>query len=550
MTDLLQSDKTSTNISLYQPPTSLSSTINQITPQGGTLTVSGTLTATSLQGSLTGNVTGTATDFNNGTSFSSDGTVTATNFAGNLSATTTTIKNLQFTAQGQQIKDKDGNNVLQADTASSQNILGNASHTSIVTGSSVNLNGSTIGLGTLVTSPTINTGSGGSGGTINATTVNANLTGNVTGNVTGSSGSCTGNAATATTATNFNNGTSSSSGGTVTATTFSGNLSGNLTSGTTTMNNLQFNSGTKTVTDSTGAIVLSSGGSGGAANTISNTSRITNVRGSTVNLTTTGTLNADASTINLGNNTTNPTINTGSGGSGGAINASTVTTTTLAYGGGLNYCSLAFGVVPTFGNTSISSKILGYPNIKIGDNTSFLINQNYKNTFSGVTSIAIPFNTNAYTPAGTDLSVSNPVCRIQFAATSVTDPCYFPIGDTSVGAPTQLLYTSGLTSTTVAIPAISTSQTYLYGNGGTLGCYGPGGVTSTIDLHYTGATFVVDGNPQINVSCSTVGIVSGLNYGVQTTAFCMSSSKTLTIYCKDIFGAAINMSGSYTITYI
>jgi hypothetical protein len=58
-------------------------------------------------------------------------------------------------------------------------------------------------------------------GTVYATAFNGPLTGavtgDVTGNVTGSSGSCTGNA---TTATNFSNGTSSSSGGTVTATTF------------------------------------------------------------------------------------------------------------------------------------------------------------------------------------------------------------------------------------------------------------------------------------------------------------------------------------------
>jgi hypothetical protein len=42
-------------------------------------------------------------------------------------------------------------------------------------------------------------------GIITATGFNGNLTGDVTGNVSGSSGSCTGNAATATTATNLAN---------------------------------------------------------------------------------------------------------------------------------------------------------------------------------------------------------------------------------------------------------------------------------------------------------------------------------------------------------
>lgn len=65
-------------------------------------------------------------------------------------------------------------------------------------------------------------------GTLSTLTVTAAIIGSVT----GSSGSTTGNAATAT---NFNNGTSSSSGGTVTATTFvgavTGTASGNLVSG-------------------------------------------------------------------------------------------------------------------------------------------------------------------------------------------------------------------------------------------------------------------------------------------------------------------------------
>jgi hypothetical protein len=62
-------------------------------------------------------------------------------------------------------------------------------------------------------------------GNFSAGTITAALTGNVTGNVTGSSGSCTGNSATATTATN-------QSGGTVSATT--GSFSGLVTGATAT----------------------------------------------------------------------------------------------------------------------------------------------------------------------------------------------------------------------------------------------------------------------------------------------------------------------------
>ena len=502
--DIFTGDKTSTNINpCGSSPVSLSSTINSIIPSGGTLaitgneTVSGTVSAT-FSGSLTGNVTGnvsgssgsctgnaatatTATNFNNGTSSSSGGTITATtvnanltgNVTGNVSgssgsctgnaATATTAVALSggtVTTGTNSISTSSGTltvpnllsdgtntiykyiplaNIIAYGTSTSGGILiGSASASPVNIGTSGNIN-----LGYSITAPTINTGSGGSGGTINAATVNANLTGNVTGNVSGSSGSCTGNAATATTATNFNNGTSSSSGGTITA-------------------------------------------------------------------------------------------------------------TTLSYGGG-NFCTLFSGVIPTFGNTSIPTRYLGYK-INLGDNSGYLIQNNYYQTFSGVTSISIPFNTSAAARSGTDLSASNPVCRIQFAATGSSDPCNFLIGDTSVAGVSQLVYSSSSSSSAVMIPAFSTSKAYLFGIFQNFVspyyCYGPGGVTSTIDLQYTGGTFPIDGNPQVNVSCKTVSIVQGFNYGVQNTTFCMSTSKTLTIYCQTTSGAAINMTGSYTVTYI
>jgi len=63
---------------------------------------------------------------------------------------------------------------------------------------------------------------------------NPTFNGTVTGGAGGFVGALTGNVAgNATTATNFNNGTSSSSGGTVTATTFAGALSGNASTATT-----------------------------------------------------------------------------------------------------------------------------------------------------------------------------------------------------------------------------------------------------------------------------------------------------------------------------
>ena len=63
-------------------------------------------------------------------------------------------------------------------------------------------------------------------GNFSAGTITASLTGNVTGNVTGSSGSCTGNSATATTATN-------QSGGTVSATTMAASGAVTMTANTT-----------------------------------------------------------------------------------------------------------------------------------------------------------------------------------------------------------------------------------------------------------------------------------------------------------------------------
>ena len=76
----------------------------------------------------------------------------------------------------------------------------------------------------------------GATGIITATGFSGPLTGNVTGNVTGSSGSCTGNSATATVATNAQGltGTPNITGGTVTGTdaTFSGNLTVNGTTTT------------------------------------------------------------------------------------------------------------------------------------------------------------------------------------------------------------------------------------------------------------------------------------------------------------------------------
>ena len=216
--DVFTGDKTSTNTNPYGSIVS-SSTINSIIPSGGTLaitgdeTVSGTLTSSSFIGSLTGNVTGnisgssgsctgnaatatTATNFNNGTASSSGGNVTCSALIG---------------PQGNYC----------STTSSVVNTFGNSAYPSKLSGITTTVDSATgqIYLGTSTSNPTINTGSGGSGGTINAATVNAALTGNVTGNVTGSSGSCTGNAATATTATNFNNGTSSSSGGNVTCST-------------------------------------------------------------------------------------------------------------------------------------------------------------------------------------------------------------------------------------------------------------------------------------------------------------------------------------------
>ena len=494
--DIFTGDKTSTNINpCGSSPVSLSSTINSIIPSGGTLaitgneTVSGTVSATTFSGSLTGNVTGnvsgssgsctgnaatatTATDFNNGTSSSSGGTINATtvnanltgNVTGNVSGssgsctgnastattsvalsggTVTTGTNSISTSSGTLTVPtlSDGTNTIYTHITS-PNVLGFGTSTSGIinigsaSASLVNIGTSgNINLGNTITAPTINTGLSRSGGTINAATVNANLTGNVTGNVSGSSGSCTGNAATATTATNFNNGTSSSSGGTITA-------------------------------------------------------------------------------------------------------------TTLSYGGG-NFCTLFSGVIPTFGNTSIPTRYLGYK-INLGDNSGYLIQNNYYQTFSGVTSISIPFNTSAAARSGTDLSASNPVCRIQFAATS-SDPCVFLIGDTSVIGASYLVYSG---SSVVVVPAVSTSKSYLFGTTTPYFCIGSGGVTSTIDLNYTGGTFPIDGNPQVNVSCKTVSIVQGFNYGVQNTTFCMSTSKTLTIYCQNAGGTAINMTGSYTVTYI
>ena len=76
----------------------------------------------------------------------------------------------------------------------------------------------------------------GATGIITATGFSGPLTGNVTGNVTGSSGSCTGNSATATVATNAQGltGTPNITVGTVTGTdaTFSGNLTVNGTTTT------------------------------------------------------------------------------------------------------------------------------------------------------------------------------------------------------------------------------------------------------------------------------------------------------------------------------
>jgi hypothetical protein len=96
-------------------------------------------------------------------------------------------------------------------------------------------------------------------GTVKATTFSGNLTGNVTGNCSGSSGSCTGNAATANNLVNgnfsFNAGT-----GTISATTFVGNVTGNCsgssgscTGNAATANNLvngnfSFSAGTGTIT--------------------------------------------------------------------------------------------------------------------------------------------------------------------------------------------------------------------------------------------------------------------------------------------------------------
>jgi len=76
----------------------------------------------------------------------------------------------------------------------------------------------------------------GATGIVTATGFSGPLTGNVTGNVTGSSGSCTGNSATATVATNAQGltGTPNITVGTVTGTdaTFSGNLTVNGTTTT------------------------------------------------------------------------------------------------------------------------------------------------------------------------------------------------------------------------------------------------------------------------------------------------------------------------------
>jgi hypothetical protein len=251
-------------------------------------------------------------------------------------------------------------------------------------------------------------------------------------------------------------------------------------------------------------------------------------------------------TGNAATATTATNFNNGTSSSSGG----TITATTLSYGGN-NFCTLAYGVVPTFGNTSIQSRLFGaYILLGNTDNSGYLIQNNYQQTFSGVTSISIPFNTYASTPSGQNLSASNPVCRIQFNATS-SDPCNFLIGDTSVKAASQLVFSTNTTTSTSFVPALSTSKTFLFGTITPYYCYGLGGVTSTIDLHYTGGNFVIDGNPQVNVSCKSVAIVSGYNYGVQNTTFCMSTGKTLTIYSvSTIDGSAINMTGSYTVTYI
>ena len=497
----------------------------------------------------------------------SGGTVTTGTNSISTSSGTLTVPNLLSDGTNTIYKYIPLANIIAYGTSTSGGILiGSASASPVNIGTSGNIN-----LGYSITAPTINTGSGGSGGTINAATVNANLTGNVTGNVSGFSGSCTGNASTATTSVDL-------SGGTVTT----GTNSISTSSGTLTVPTLS--DGTNTIyTHITSPNVLGFGTS---------TSGIINIGSASASLVNIGT----SGNINLGNTITAPTINTGLSRSGGTINAATVnanltgnvtgnvsgssgsctgnaatattatnfnngtssssggtiTATTLSYGGG-NFCTLFSGVIPTFGNTSIPTRYLGYK-INLGDNSGYLIQNNYYQTFSGVTSISIPFNTSAAARSGTDLSASNPVCRIQFAATGSSDPCNFLIGDTSVAGVSQLVYSSSSSSSAVMIPAFSTSKAYLFGIFQNFVspyyCYGPGGVTSTIDLQYTGGTFPIDGNPQVNVSCNSVAIVSGYNYGVQTTAFCMSTSKTLTIYCQTTSGAAINMTGSYTVTYI
>ena len=183
-------------------------TTHRITPDSVIGPVRGNVT-----GNVTGNCSGTAATVTGAaqSAITSVGTLTGLTSSGTVSVdslySTKGIKGTNFTG-----------NVIGNVTG---NVTGNASGTAAtVTGAAQSAITSVGTLTSLTSSGTVSADSVYSTKGVKGTNFTGNVIGNVTGNVTGSSGSCTGNAATATTATN-------QSGGTVSATTgtFSSNVS-------------------------------------------------------------------------------------------------------------------------------------------------------------------------------------------------------------------------------------------------------------------------------------------------------------------------------------
>jgi hypothetical protein len=496
----------------------------------------------------------------------------------------------------------DGTNTIYTHNTS-PNILGYGTSTSgtINIGSAsangVNIGtGSTISFGGGITAPTINTGLSGSGGTINAATVNAALTGNVTGNVSGSSGSCTGNAATATTAGALSGGTVTT--GTNSVSTSSGTLTVPVTLSDGTNTIYKYNSGASTMTYA--------GNTTGAVN-------IGNTSASSVNITT-------SSTIKLGGTIAAPTINTGSSGSGGIINAATVNaaltgnvtgnvsgssgsctgnaataTTATNFNNGTssssggtvtcntlvgpqgNYCSITGGgVVNTFGSGN-PSKLTGATiaiaatgttpgssyvqitdgasnnilsstyntNVLLGSNALPIFTQNLYTSFSGVNSVTI-------SPA--NLSTNYPRCTIEFYCTfaNVSQLVLYGLYEPGGGVIFQSTASTGVTTgyNLPSYAAASTTQQFLATDVAGTGIQYPPGCFVKIELFYTGGSYSFGQTSAVfrtsgvgECQCKTFFI-----YPVNGAFTIFSGTKVIPVLAGSSI-TAVNMSGGYNISY-